>query len=235
MTQEHKEAATRFSVVRVALYGESVDGMADVDTSAVRRLRKQALDMQVDMSRAMAVLALGMVEGSEDRAIDLVSRLPNATRLLQFLANPVLAADVGVDFGLDANQIRSIQTRLKETEFQSAIEALQKEWTEVLEAETRKATTRVEKQEKAEEKQLEEANSMAGKYPRNVAGRTVFLPIGTRVKSRYSGGGTTQTVFIVGIRRGFTRSWMVERAICLLGMTGFSVSSRACRASQADR
>ena len=47
MTQEHKEAATRFSVVRVALYGESVDGMADVDTSAVRRLRKQALDMQV--------------------------------------------------------------------------------------------------------------------------------------------------------------------------------------------
>ena len=118
----------RAGEVRVALYGDS--GSTDVDTSAVRRLRKKALSLQINVSRATAVMALGLCENSEDRAEDLIAALPDTKRFVRFLAKPALASDVDVN-NIGAAETRSVLQRIKTAELKEATEQLKGEWDKV--------------------------------------------------------------------------------------------------------
>jgi len=185
MEREHKEATNRVGVMRVELYGA---GTTNVNTSAVRRLRKTALDLQLNISRAIAIMALSLCEESEERAQQLVSKLPDAKRFLAFLAKPALAAEVDCT-SLSAFQVRNIQARLRTPELKTAVEALQNEWGKVLEKDMTQASKKIQKEEKAEDKKADLIKSRVSQFPKNCDGRNMYLPVGTRVQSRYAGGG----------------------------------------------
>ena len=182
----------RTGQVRVALFGDSGD--ANVDTSAVRRLRKKALNLQLNVSRATAIMALGLCEDSEERAEDLITALPDAKRFIQFLAKPALATDIDVR-NLGMAQVRNVQERIRSAEFTAAVEQLESAWTTAMAKYTEDAANNIQKQEKAEEKLAVELLRRAKKYPKNSARHTAFLPVGTRVLSRYAGGGENPSGF----------------------------------------
>jgi hypothetical protein len=87
---------------------------------------------------------------------------------------------------LEAAQVRNVLQRLKCAEVKAAVEQLQSEWATVVATETAAAAKKIQKQEKAEEKLAMVLKGRAKLYPKNSAGRTVFLPVGTRVLSRCS-------------------------------------------------
>ena len=172
----------RAGELRVALYGDSAN--SNVDTTAVRRLRKKALLLQLNVSRATAIMALGLCEDSEERAEDLITALPDTKRFIQFLANPALATDIDVQ-NLGSAQVRKVEECITSKELDAAKEQLEGLWTTAMAEHIEDATNKIQKQEKAEAKLAIELLLRKKKYPKNRAGRTAFLPVGTRVLSMY--------------------------------------------------
>jgi hypothetical protein len=54
------------------------------------RISAKALNLQFNVSRASAIMALRLCEDSEERADDLITALPSTKRFVQFLAKPAL-------------------------------------------------------------------------------------------------------------------------------------------------
>jgi hypothetical protein len=164
-------------------------GSIQVDESAVRRMRKKAFEMQVHVSRASACTALSLCQQNEERATDLVTMLPVAKRFMQMLSTPTLALDITADTLVSGSRLNSIQARINISELTSATSALENEWAAALETEREKESAKVSKLEEAEAKKEESIKRRGYQYPKNGAGRTVYLPADTKVQGRWSGGG----------------------------------------------
>jgi hypothetical protein len=145
--------------------------------------------MQLHVSRASVCTALSLCEESEERATDLITMLPVAKRFMELLSTPALALDITADTNVSGSTLNSIQARINISELSSATSALESEWVPVLDAEREKERAKVSKLEAAEAKKEESIKRRGYQYPKNGAGRTVFLPPDTQVQARYSGGG----------------------------------------------
>jgi hypothetical protein len=164
-------------------------GSTNRDESAVRRIRKKAFEMQLHVSRASVCTALSLCEENEERATDLITMLPVAKRFMELLSTPALALEITADTNVSGSRLHSIQARINISELGSATSALESEWAPALEVERDKELAKVLKLEAAEEKEEKSIQRRAYQYPKNGAGRTVFLPPDTRVQARWSGGG----------------------------------------------
>ena len=178
MKEEHKRASERLTQVRAILFTDS--DLASIDAAAVRRLRKEALDLQITTSRPLAVMSLNLCENSEERALDVICKLPLAKRVLKVFRNPACAAEFVGELDLSATQVRSIQTRLRDAETKTAADELQAAWSATLESLKQAKLAEVSRQEKADKGKETEAIIQTEQYPRNGEGRIVYLPVGTR-------------------------------------------------------
>jgi hypothetical protein len=69
------------------------------------RTSAKALNLQLNVSRASAIMALRLCEDSEERADDLVTSLPDTKRFVQFLAKPALAHILKSTLNVNLNEI----------------------------------------------------------------------------------------------------------------------------------
>ena len=150
MKEEHKQTTERLNQIRQVLFADT--DFARVNVNAARRLRKDALDMQIKVSRSLAGLALSLCEDSEERARELMCKLPRAKRVLEVLNFPATAQGFASDLDLSNSQVRSIQARLRTPELKAAVEELQKQRAGPLENDRKKRMKVLDKKEKEDRK-----------------------------------------------------------------------------------
>ena len=159
MKEEHKRASERLTQVRAMLFTDS--DLASIDAAAVRRLRNEALDLQIATSRPLAVMSLNLCEDSEERALDVICKLPLAKRVIKVLRNPACVAEFVGELDLSATQVRCIQTRLRDAETKTAADELQAAWSASLESLKQAKLTEVSRQEKADKRKETPARKAA--------------------------------------------------------------------------